>query len=107
MFKLANNVPSTTIIIQVNLNVRLLKSEDRLSIPERAYAAASGAVIAEEIPAANKPKPTNTLALLPKSGCKAGAISLAFTMSVCWPKKAVAAVEIIAKVMRPPSGIDT
>ena len=75
-------------------------------MPLRAKAAAKGAVIAEDIPAANKPKPRNMLAESPNKGCRAGAISAALCKLICLPKNAEAAVESTATEINAPSGME-
>ena len=75
-------------------------------MPLNAKAAAKGAVIAEEMPAANKPKPRNKLDESPNSGCSAGAISAALCKLICLPKNADAAVERTATEIKAPSGIE-
>jgi len=54
--------PSTSMIIQTDRNLVLRKSSSHPNIPLAAKAAASGAVIAEVMPAANSPIPMRYLA---------------------------------------------
>ena len=64
----AKTSPNTNTLIQINLNFLLLKVECHPKISAVAKAAASGAVIAEEIPAAKKPNDTKDEDQLPSKG---------------------------------------
>ena len=73
----------TRIVIQVILKLNALRPLFQFKIPLKANAAAKGAVIAEEIPAANSPIAINILAQSPNNGCKDGAKSAALCSCSC------------------------
>jgi hypothetical protein len=71
-------------------------------IPEIAYAAASGAVIADDIPAAKRPTPIKYLDHPPITGSSCTARSEPLEIATPVPKKATADVTTIAIEINPP-----
>ena len=87
-------VPVTNISIHVVLNFHDVEPSFQLKLSLATRAAANGAVIAEDSPAANRPKPIRYFEKLPNTGCRLIARCVAVFISELF----VAAAQIIIDI---------